>query len=140
MTSAADLKKDFVLIFELNFFVVDPARQIHRPVDLQHLFAGQINALSFYPWRFRCARRVGRSIAARFAPGWLATGGAGVLEAGARLFARRPPVCREMVRVLRAGHVYDGSRATRDLGLAYTPLETTIERTVDWFRNKGLLI
>ncbi len=82
----------------------------------------------------------GRTIPARFAPGWVATGGAGFVEAGARLFGRRPPVCREMVRVLRAGHVYDGSRATRDLGLAYTPLETTIERTVDWFRHEGLLI
>jgi dihydroflavonol-4-reductase len=45
-----------------------------------------------------------------------------------------------MVRVLRAGHVYDGSRATRELGLAYTPLETTISRTVDWFRGQGMLV
>lgn len=83
---------------------------------------------------------VDRPIDRRFAPGWLATGGAGVIEAGARLFGRRPPVCREMVRVLRAGHVYDGTRATRDLGLTYTPLETTIRRTVDWFREEGLLV
>ena len=80
-----------------------------------------------------------RPITPRFAPGWLAVSGAGVVEGGARLVGRRPPVCREMVRVLRAGHVYDGSRATRDLGLAYTPLETTIRRTVDWFRGQGLL-
>jgi len=46
---------------------------------------------------------------------------------------------REMVRVLRAGHVYDGSRATRELGLGYTPLEGTIRRTVDWFGREGLL-
>ncbi len=45
-----------------------------------------------------------------------------------------------MVRVLRAGHTYDGSRATRELGLVYTPLETTISRTVDWFRDQGLLV
>jgi dihydroflavonol-4-reductase len=45
-----------------------------------------------------------------------------------------------MVRVLRAGHRYDGSRAARDLGLAYTPVETTIRRTVDWFREEGLLL
>ncbi len=87
---------------------------------------------------FRAA--TGRTVAPRFAPGWVAIGGAGLLEAGARLLGRRPPVCREMVRVLRAGHVYDGSRATRDLGLAYTPLETTIQRTVDWFKGEGMLL
>ena len=62
------------------------------------------------------------------------------IELGARVTNRRPPVCREMVRVLRAGHTYDGSRATRELGLGYTPLETTISRTVDWFREQGLLV
>jgi dihydroflavonol-4-reductase len=81
----------------------------------------------------------GRRLAPRFAPGWTATAGAGVLEAGARMLRRRPPVCREMVRVLRAGHTYDGSRAARDLGLTYTPIETTIRRTVDWFRAEGML-
>jgi dihydroflavonol-4-reductase len=44
-----------------------------------------------------------------------------------------------MIRVLRAGHVYDGSRATRELGLDYTPLEATIRRTVVWFEEQGLL-
>jgi dihydroflavonol-4-reductase len=80
-----------------------------------------------------------RSLAPKLAPGWVATAGAGVVEAGSRALRRRPPVCREMVRVLRAGHVYDGSRATRDLGLAYTPIETTIRRTVEWFREEGML-
>jgi dihydroflavonol-4-reductase len=45
-----------------------------------------------------------------------------------------------MVRVLRAGHIYDGSRATRELGLEYTRLGDTIARTVDWFREQGLLV
>ena len=83
---------------------------------------------------------VGRSVRPRFMPGWLASVGAAVVEAGARASRRRPPVCREMVRVLRAGHVYDGDRARRDLGLAYTPLETTLRKTVDWFRGQGLLV
>ena len=82
----------------------------------------------------------GRSLAPRFLPGWVATASAPALELGARITNRRPPVCREMVRVLRAGHSYDGSRATRELGLGYTPLETTITRTVDWFRDQGLLV
>jgi dihydroflavonol-4-reductase len=82
---------------------------------------------------------IDRPIGPRFVPGWLATGGAGIVEAAARLLGRRPAVCREMVRVLRAGHVYDGSRATRDLGLVYTPIETTIRRTIDWFEEQGML-
>ena len=39
MSRAADLKEDLVLAFELNFFVVESARQIHRAIDVQHLFA-----------------------------------------------------------------------------------------------------
>lgn len=49
------------------------------------------------------------------------------------------PLCPESVRVLLAEHRYDGSRATRELGLEYTPLEETLRRTVDWFRSEGLL-
>lgn len=82
----------------------------------------------------------GRNLAPRFLPGWTASAGATAIELGARFAKRRSPVCREMVRVLRAGHAYDGSRATRELGLGYTPLETTISRTVDWFREQGLLV
>ena len=82
----------------------------------------------------------GRDLAPRFLPGWVAAIGAAPIELGARVTNRRPPVCREMVRVLRAGHTYDGSRASRELGLAYTPLEITISRTVEWFREQGLLV
>jgi dihydroflavonol-4-reductase len=82
----------------------------------------------------------GRELAPKFVPGWSATAGAAVVESGARVLKRRPLVCREMVRVLRAGHRYDGSRAARDLGLAYTPVETTIRRTVEWFREEGMLL
>ena len=38
VSSATDLEKDFVLTLELNLFIVDPSRQIHRAIDLeQHL-------------------------------------------------------------------------------------------------------
>jgi dihydroflavonol-4-reductase len=37
------------------------------------------------------------------------------------------------------GHRYDGSRATVELGLTYTPLEQTFTRVVDWFFEEGLL-
>lgn len=83
---------------------------------------------------------VGRRLSPRFIPGWVASAGAASIELGARVTRRRPPFCREMVRVLRAGHAYDGSRATRELDLHYTPIENTIRRTVDWFREQGLLL
>lgn len=83
---------------------------------------------------------IGREVEPRFAPGWLVSIGAGVVETGARVMRRPAPVCREMVRVLRAGHVYDGSRATEELGLIYTLIETTIARTVAWFKWEGLLL
>ena len=70
---------------------------------------------------------------------WLAGLGAGLIEGAARLSRRRPVVCREMIRVMKAGAAYDGSRATRELGLEYTPLDAMIERTVSWFRAEGLL-
>ncbi len=87
-----------------------------------------------------CNEITGQKLAPRFLPGWVASAAATPIELGAWVTKRRPPVCREMVRVLRAGHAYDGSRATRELGLEYTPLETTISRTVDWFREEGLLV
>ncbi|HWB88842.1 MAG TPA: NAD-dependent epimerase/dehydratase family protein [Acidimicrobiia bacterium] len=56
-----------------------------------------------------------------------------------RLFGRRPPLCPESARVLLHGHRYDGSRATRELGLDYTPVEQTFSRALDWYRAEGLL-
>ncbi len=49
------------------------------------------------------------------------------------------PVCPAMLRTLLHGHRYDGSRATRALGLTYTPLQETVLRTVSWYRQQGLL-
>lgn len=65
----------------------------------------------------------------------LATG----VELAARLRRRRPPVCREMVRTLLHGHAYDGSRATRELGLAYTPVAEWMAHTVRWYVEQGLV-
>jgi dihydroflavonol-4-reductase len=81
----------------------------------------------------------GISLNPRFMPGPVASILGGGVELGAKLVGSRPPVCREMVRVVRHGHRYDGSKATRDLGLGYTPFEETIVRTIDWFQAQGLL-
>lgn len=52
---------------------------------------------------------------------------------------KRAPLCTEMMRTLLHGHHYDGSRAARELGLAYTPIEETLRRTFDWYVAQGLV-
>ena len=85
------------------------------------------------------ARVTGLGHRPRTVPPALALLGAGVIESGARLARREPPVCREMVRTLVHGHSYDGSRAARELGLAYTPVEVTLRRTAEWLAAEGLV-
>lgn len=60
-----------------------------------------------------------------------------VIEAGSRLLRKHPPLCREQARAIAHGHRYDGSRATRELGLTYTPIEETFRRTVEWYVAHG---
>lgn len=72
-------------------------------------------------------------------PGPVAMAMATGVELVARARRRRPPVCREMVRTLLHGHAYDGSRAERELGLAYTPIEDWMARTVRWYVAEGLV-
>jgi dihydroflavonol-4-reductase len=62
-----------------------------------------------------------------------------VVEGAFRVRGRKPPFCREMVRTLLHGHRYDGSKATRELGLEYTPVAETFRRTIEWARREGLV-
>jgi dihydroflavonol-4-reductase len=75
----------------------------------------------------------------RILPPAVATGAAALIERAARLARRSPPVCREMVRTMLHGHRYDGSRAERELGLAYTPVRETLARTIAWAVAEGLV-
>jgi dihydroflavonol-4-reductase len=75
----------------------------------------------------------------RALPPAVATAAAVAVETAARLRRTTPRVCRDLVRTALHGHSYDGSRAARELGLSYTPLDETIRRTVDWFLEQGLV-
>jgi len=75
----------------------------------------------------------------RFLPPTVAKVAGGLVEAAFRLRGRQPPVCREMVRTLLHGHRYDGSRAARELGLRYTPVAETFQRTIEWAEGEGLV-
>ncbi len=76
----------------------------------------------------------------RYLPRWTAKA-AGVMAGGVfRLLRRdRAPFCSEMASALLHGHTYDGSRATRDLGLHYTDIRSSLEQTVTWLRSEGLV-
>jgi dihydroflavonol-4-reductase len=74
----------------------------------------------------------------RILPPRAAAAAAAAVELAFRAARRSPPVCREMVRTMLHGHRYDGSRATRELGLAYTPVRDTLRRTIEWARAAGL--
>ncbi len=93
------------------------------PGEALHLAAG-IAGVSYRP---------------RAIPSWLALAAAGAVETVARARGSVPPVCREMVRTIRFGHAYDGSRASRELGLVYTPVEDTLRRAIAWQRAEGLI-
>jgi dihydroflavonol-4-reductase len=75
----------------------------------------------------------------RFLPPAVALLVAAALEAAGRARRRTPAFCREQVRTMLHGHVYDGSKASRELGLVYTPIEETIRRTVRWYAEQGLV-
>lgn len=85
------------------------------------------------------AEASGRGLGPRYIPGPLVTALAAVAEPMARLAGKNLPFCREMVRVMRFGHRYDGSRASSELGLEYRPVAETIARTISWFAAEGLL-
>ena len=85
------------------------------------------------------ARLTGINARVRALPPPAATAAAVAVEAVARLRGKTPKVCRDLVRTALHGHAYDGSRAARELGLSYTPLEETIRRTLEWFRAEGLV-
>jgi dihydroflavonol-4-reductase len=69
----------------------------------------------------------------------LAMAAAAGAEALARLRGRPPRLCREFVRTAGHPHLYNGSRAERELGLRYTNLRAAMEATVRWYVQQGLV-
>jgi dihydroflavonol-4-reductase len=60
-------------------------------------------------------------------------------DAAYRLRGKTPSICRARVRTILHGHRYDGSRASRELGLDYTPVADTFARTIEWAVAEGLV-
>ena len=85
------------------------------------------------------SRLTGISEPVRALPPAVATAAAVAVETVAGLRRKTPRVCRDLVRTALHGHSYDGSKAARELGLVYTPVEETMRRTLEWFRDEGLV-
>jgi dihydroflavonol-4-reductase len=75
----------------------------------------------------------------RTVPPWVASAIGVAAEMVGRLTREKPRICRELARTLVHGHAYDGSKATRELGLRYTPIEETLRRTLEWWVEQGLV-
>jgi dihydroflavonol-4-reductase len=85
------------------------------------------------------SRLTGLEDSPRFLPPGLALAAAAGIELVARARRKHTRFCREMVHTLLEGSAYDGTQATRDLGLVYTPIETTMRRTISWYLQQGLI-
>jgi dihydroflavonol-4-reductase len=72
----------------------------------------------------------------RMLPPVLARAAAAVTE---RIRGQGTSLCRARVRTILHGHRYDGSLASRELGLAYTPVRETFRRTIEWAVAEGLV-
>jgi dihydroflavonol-4-reductase len=85
------------------------------------------------------SRLAGAGRPVRTLPPFFAMTVATAFEAVARIRGRDPRICRELARTLTHGHAYDGSKAVRELGLRYTPIEETLRRTVEWWVDEQLV-
>ena len=72
-------------------------------------------------------------------PPALARAAGAIAEGVARARGKTSSVCRARVRTILHGHRYDGSRATRELGLSYTPVAETFRKTIEWAVAEGLV-
>jgi dihydroflavonol-4-reductase len=80
----------------------------------------------------------GRPRHARFVSRSLVRTGSPLVPAAARIVRRDSALCAEMIRTLLHGHRYDGSLATTELGLRYTPVEDTVRRTLSWYAERDM--
>ena len=62
---------------------------------------------------------------------------AGTAELLSKFTKKAPLVSVPMIRIANEEQFYDASKALKELGLPQTPIETAVERSVNWFRENG---
>jgi dihydroflavonol-4-reductase len=73
-----------------------------------------------------------------YIPGSLGQGVAAGMEVWAKLTRGEPRGTRRGIAYLQRMAFFDASKARRELGLPCTPLRTSIERAVQFFRAQGM--
>jgi len=68
------------------------------------------------------------------APAWLVALGVDVFTLASPLTRWQPPVTGKGIR--QGGTLYDGTKASQELGLEYTPLRQALKATVEWIRTE----
>ena len=140
---SVDARLPFIVNTHLSVVDVEDCTQAHVLAESRGT-AGQRYVVSGASLTTRRAVELVRSVAGRprraiRLPRSAATA-AGVIASGiSSVTGRSLPFCPELARTLLHGHRYDGSFATRDLGLSYRPLEDTIERTLRWYADRGMI-
>lgn len=72
-------------------------------------------------------------------PRWAATGVAVAGEMYGYLKKKEAPLAWDLVRLMKGAAYYDSSKAERELGYRWRPLEKTITDSVKWLREHGRL-
>jgi dihydroflavonol-4-reductase len=75
----------------------------------------------------------------RLIPPALARAAATASEHMLRVGGKTSPICRARIDTILHGHRYDGSLATRELKLRYTPLRDTFQHMIEWAQAAGLI-
>ena len=75
----------------------------------------------------------------RTVPALLVRASARALDTVASVSGRPPWVSVDEARTASHSFIFDTSRARRELGLEWTPLQIGLERTVNWLRQEGLV-
>ncbi len=92
--------------------------------------------VSFSDFYELVGRVAGVAIPRRNIPGWVAKSMGWAMEQySARVTHKRPLATYKAAKYAARTHFFDADKARRELGLPSTPLETTIEKAVRWFRT-----
>ncbi len=70
-------------------------------------------------------------------PNWAASSIGWAMEKYATARKQKPLATYKAAKYTATTHFFDNAKARRELGLPVTPLETTIEKSVRWFRANG---
>jgi dihydroflavonol-4-reductase len=62
-----------------------------------------------------------------------------IFELGAYITKKPPVVTASEVRIGKMTEWYDCSKAVNELGLPQTPIETTIKKAINWFKENGYI-